>query len=1307
MLGHLRFHRRGHSNPSSPIPDQQSLVDHAEHPQSLQDISLRSDQASRPTTNASNTPPPRPSSSRPDPEPAPKRKASEQSLEDSALSSLRSPPNATDSGFMGGLALQNYRRAFQSARAETFDSATLGSADRTKARSKPIPPPINTDLPSTRPAPVPIREIRTTTSSSSFVAPTDKQSGTAATGKRPAGTRLTSDPAALARSQTAAETQRAKKGLPFLKNPMSGLLMRRKASQNAPDLRPLPLPHKPAESTYDPRIRGTRVHDFSAPRQRVVPTRKPTVPGAEVWEGWDRYHSGPQSNPSDLPLRVETVKSSSTGSEATQAAASDGDDAQQIPEPTRPPPREPTKNMLLEDKPLPASPPVLKDKPASTRSMSATRSRPISAASSIRGTNPSVRTNRSHHTSLSEDTLSALPKHMKSTSSRFSFDMTGAARAEKLLEERHRQRELERRATEGPNARDSRFDDFDEDSFDYDAAMDDDGLEEAIPGVNADYEDTTPFEEEVPVIGVEDIIEEAEDDPDNDQDNFAGFVFSRSNPQSSLVSPATPGLALTPRDATGRPIGHAITKDGTTPDLLSAPSSLPARNDITDRPDEGEKLAGLGIRGLEAPQKTQYDPTVFQERRNMLIDDSAAAQDKGIYYDAGLLEELQMEADEIQPSTFDESIFDAVDDVDQFGRPLPGVFAQKQQAMREQEQKKRDSDVTSQSEASSTTAHTSVSVGGLRPAPPGDKNAEASKKQSPAPTPPSQEQEPPAAAHQKALADAVHKAAATGWKSRWDDDSPSLVGEPNVTITSPTTGSQPSSAGFQDDSAFNADDYEDDGFGGGFDDEYDDDLLDEAFIAEANAEALAYDSEGFYGDEFGFYSAPLPARNGSHGSSAANSASSLGSDSQFGGYFGPSGAIGRSASGRVLREPNLTPITERSEYSNRNSMMSMALPSATMSDFRNSLASPNFAHMAPGIDDMGDLSFGGLQRLRGNLFGGSQISLSSSRDGSPRSERAPLHERFEGTSSPAPWELARPQSHIGIASGPAHERKNSAYSAWSASDAADATGSPTLTVAGLNSIPPQPLFSPPPPPVPQPSPGPQCPPVWEDEAEDVSSPGRTLKGTPADSETEPGSAGTPANDAPTTEDDAISASTEMDDSVPGKVSPAAAKTYQGALDDVMAAHEGSVLGSIELPPLPPMSPLREIIPELGVLEATAGTSPSLVETTKDDPARPGHVRINNAAFSTNATAAVPMHKNAPVRSPPPPPVPVSAPPTPPLDSKASSPDKLRDSRRSPSLPLGDRSPFVYDIQFPHHVGKVGEDEDDDIAAARHQSALVG
>lgn len=1123
MLSHFRIHRRGPSNPSSPLPDQLSPLDHTEHAHSAHDLSSRPDLLNRPT-NASSTPPVHPAGPRVDPDPAPDRKPSEQSLKDSCSSpSVKSPQSTGDSGFMGGLALENYRRAFAAKREDSSAAVRQAPAAQQTQRSKPLPPPINTNLSSAHPPPVPVKELR---SRSSFVAPTELQNNAGATGKRPSGTRLTSEPAAIASSQSVVESQKGKKGLPFLKNPMSGLLMRRKASQNAPDLRPLPLPQKPAEATYDPRIRGTRVHDFSAPRQRVVPTRKTTVPGAEVW-------SGPQGSSSTCPVydhvsRSETGRSSSAVSEKTQPGTSDTESQRphELSKESSMKSAAELKRVSLDDKPLPAEPEPSAQAVGAQRSVSQNSGLSATAnTESMSKANPSTRTNKSRHISLSEGSVKdgvalALPKHMKSTSSRFSFDMMGAARAEKALEERHRQKELERKAN-NPTNRDSRFDDFDEDSFDYDAAMAEDGFEEDIPMVGDDdfLDDDAFFEEDVPVVGDDDMVEEAEDDPDNDQENFAGFVFQRSNPQSSLASPATGTLLATPRDATGKAIGYAMTKD-TTPEIQSANSPL-ANSETPVNQEESPNAVDLGIQGSEPPRKTAYDPTVFQERRHQPIDDGdlGGTADKELYFDEGLLEELRMEADEIQESTFDESLFD-IDDTDQYGRPIPGAFAQAQaqatRAVQEQEGRKRESDIASASGLSGSTAHTSVSLG-LQPMPSmTEKGRElSSHNDAPAVTSPSQlPTEGKVAAYQAALAEAAHKAAASGWKFKWEDQPasppsaspsppmpqpppPADSADPDVTITSPTTGSQPSSGGQVIDNSTlgEYDEYADydDGFGGGFDDNFDDDFFDDDFIAEANAEALAYDSDGFYGQEFGFYSAPVPQ--GPGGSKAGGS--SLTTDNVYGGYFGPSG-VGRTKSGRVVsREPNLTPITERSEYSNRNSIMSLGLPMGT-SEGRNSLQSPGLAQLAMMTDD-GKMTLAELLRLRNRAWGGSQVSLSSSREGSPRSERAPPGERFEGTSSPAPWETGRPHSHIGL-SGGAHARQNSGFSLWSNSDAASGAGSPTVAM-GLSmpnsSAPPQPLFSPPPPPMPQPSPGLQCPPVIEDE-EEVSSPSLSTKSPTVD-----------------------------------------------------------------------------------------------------------------------------------------------------------------------------------------------------------------
>ena len=90
-----------------------------------------------------------------------------------------------------------------------------------------------------------------------------------------------------------------------------------------------------------------------------------------------------------------------------------------------------------------------------------------------------------------------------------------------------------------------------------------------------------------------------------------------------------------------------------------------------------------------------------------------------------------------------------------------------------------------------------------------------------------------------------------------------------------------------------------------FDDEDD---MDDPMVAAANAEALAYDTDGEYGQEFGFYS--------------ANEAGNVSAEQLFaGGYFGEAGMNLGQPRPFLVRRPSLTPISERSECSYRNSMV--------------------------------------------------------------------------------------------------------------------------------------------------------------------------------------------------------------------------------------------------------------------------------------------------------------------------------------------------------------------------------------------------
>ncbi|KAK4155262.1 heterokaryon incompatibility protein-domain-containing protein [Chaetomidium leptoderma] len=874
MLSHLRFHRRAPSNPTSPLREQAPAWEAAaqrEQPQPARDVSPRPDARPR-SPNSSQLPPTLP--------PIVRVASTGSDLlfsphHDTPLlppsHDARQPPSrpayddGNKGGFIGGVALRNYRRAAQDPRPPDTGTAAMAVQlpENQLSRAKAPPPPIITGL-TARPA-VPGNKQ---TKSSWFSTPTDLQ-GPGAPGKRPTAPRLASEPT----PGPPPEPQKGRKGLPFLKNPMSSLLMRRKTGQTVVEA------HPPALS-YDPRIKGTRVHDFSAPRpKKTLSLSSPDAVSAPRQETVSPVvRPADHGDPAAPPFAGETTEYSPVETARdTLYGAGQGEngDTQLEREPTRL-----SSGTILPDQPMSPEPP--NDEAAtSLHTSSSAASRDTQIAPLPPTASASVRTTASRQLSVSEasrrdSVASAIPRHMKSTSSRFSFDMIGAAKQEKLLEERHRQREQEKKSSDDPAEADARFNDFDDD-FDYDAMMDDDGLEERIPGVNADYE-YEEYEED----------QEADFDPDNDQENFAGFEFQRSEPASSLASPHTPGMLATPRDTAGKVIEAA---------------QMAAASGKFRRSSSPEGLAGLA----DAP-----------------------------------------------PADL------AQDDDAEINRYLDDY---------------------------------------------GNDNAEIN-----------------------------------GYLDDYGNDDAEINGY--------------------------LDDYGNDDFGNDFDDF---DFDDEAIIAEANASALAYDSDGFYGQEFGFYSsAPAPQHppnNHAHQPPTTQpSAGVLTTENLFqyanGGYFGPASAgIDRSASGRVCREPNLTPITERSEYSNRNSVMSFTLPPAIGDNGgRNSasLTSPGLAQLALLPDDTDSMSLSALMKLRSKAWGGSQASLVSSREGSPRSERA------AGPAGVPPPPLDGGGSPYGTV--PAHlaghVRVNSGLSLWSSFSAdeaaAEAGGSGAASPAAAMAMPPRP-----------------------------------------------------------------------------------------------------------------------------------------------------------------------------------------------------------------------------------------------------------
>lgn len=178
-------------------------------------------------------------------------------------------------------------------------------------------------------------------------------------------------------------------------------------------------------------------------------------------------------------------------------------------------------------------------------------------------------------------------------------------------------------------------------------------------------------------------------------------------------------------------------------------------------------------------------------------------------------------------------------------------------------------------------------------------------------------------------------------------------------------------------------------------------LEDDPMIAEANAEVLASEDADFYGSEFGFYGA----------------AASKGGEISNGGYWGAPGGMMRSKSGRmVAREPNLTPITERSEYSRRTSYVSLHHLGSAYSIGSN--GPPGSAHHlpGPGLRDIAadivageheELGLAQLMHMRKATFG---VGRGSSASTSPSvASGSPVMQNFSPQSREPPAQYSESQ----------------------------------------------------------------------------------------------------------------------------------------------------------------------------------------------------------------------------------------------------------------------------------------------------------
>ena len=760
----------------------------------------------------------------------------------------------------------------------------------------------------------------------------------------------------------------AKKSRLNLLNPMS-LLARRRSSQNQNKLEDVSLhvttqfvPAIPDD--YDPRIRGNIVHDFSKPRPRRIQTSldsatlqlvsPPSRHGATEhirrasdFSGLKDAPSKRNSqSPSYSPVFKEhfqddrqNLRPAQTGylhslalseNNSQISSASVPAFAKKLPvvinkdsqvrgtPPSRPPPPPPKQETQLQ---------------AVSEGASGVSYSPPEQDVSL-ATSPVPRSNTPPSVS-SIRRASGLPKHMTSTSSRFSFIANGdSAAQEKLLEERHKQHASNNKSA--PEHTDQGQEDDDYDDYDLDA---DDDLEERIPGVNAegsDEEETRRSSISLPTshkpINLKIDPEVANDYARND--NLEKFSFTPD--PSVLSSVSTAPSQPTPRDEEGRIIGLADTSYSP----RRATGHQRHRSDLSIM-QVSSGLAGLGLTTLQAQKESQLSAPL-----HVRTDRFDAFKDEDIYFDDGEFGDL---IEDVNNEEVDERIFDegseAVRDIpaenarklelaqqqSSTGKAIPGFQAQSMHQLVSHAADQEGAQPSHQLSVENGISTGLDAASGLT--------------------------EGNLAAYHAALVSAADIAAANGRFTR--SISNSRYSE-TQTSTSQIEDSPP---GLSDDKR-NSHNVElsgvdeDDGFD--FDDNDVDDL-----IAEANAEVLENDDDGFYGQEFGFY---------------ARAKGKNASELEYGGYFAPRGFSGvkRSHSAKAnFPEPSLTPITEKSEWSARNSVVSLQIPGIPGS--AQSIPSPGIAQLldfeASSFDE--NMSFEALMKLRRGTFGGSSTSINS------------------------------------------------------------------------------------------------------------------------------------------------------------------------------------------------------------------------------------------------------------------------------------------------------------------------------------------
>ncbi|KAL4882005.1 hypothetical protein BJY04DRAFT_187841 [Aspergillus karnatakaensis] len=721
-------------------------------------------------------------------------------------------------------------------------------------------------------------------------------------------------------------SQKSGKTRLHLLNPMS-LLAKRRAHQvtglRAEDVNKGSRNLVPAiPDDYDPRIRGNIVHDFSAPRPRRQPSNAP-VPAHETLPKPGSSNASPHDyTGADAKVRTHDPKSAS--SPLAEQGRKHGDHSPVFREHFEDDKRalqvenkgylhsSLLVNSLNQDGDSHSIPVFARKLPSSIADHRATedQSAPNSADALIDPIDKDPKKEAEESDTVEVDLpqqIPGLPKHFKSNASRFSFDMNGIGLStqERLLEEKHKEKEAARKAEARLNG------DFSDAEDDYDNDMFDDldGLEEEIPGVNVD---------------------------DDDYDDFKGFSGPGNILNQSWLAPNLSPVIASPIQ----------------------PDIPPLQDDGLPLADERDELDYDTTSPLpDADETTDHVPpdssmTFFRESRDFSSTVLQPIPDEDdLYFDDGEFGELDTKD---TSDGFDESIFDD---------PTSHLYERKQPAKPENTTQDPELATNLGGSLKYTPSMASECHQGFAPRRYGSvagniSNQELVYSRSGVLSEHNLE------AFHNALADAANQ---SGLKGRFGHTT--SVSERSLAQESAYTGdSQPGLVSDESrlsqaidpislEEVFDDFDYDDN----------DDLLYDDPIIAAANAEALENDDEGFYGHEFGFY-----AQAYGNGSELTN-----------GGYFGPRGAegISRAHSGRgKFREPSLTPITERSEWSTRNSIISVAAHGVPHSN--QSVPNPGLAQLVDmeNLDD--DLTLSALMKLRRDAWGGSNGSLRSS-SGSP------------------------------------------------------------------------------------------------------------------------------------------------------------------------------------------------------------------------------------------------------------------------------------------------------------------------------------